>query len=641
MKNENMKGKPLSLLLVFIGIAVACLIYIPGLEGPWLVDDDNNLRIFTTLPDKGAFYSDIIFSNNSGPLGRPISMISFAINHALGLFSTYALKTTNLLIHLLNGLLLFALLNRLFGLKAPTLTQYPLILAAMITVWWLLLPLHISSVLYIVQRMTLLASFFSLACCLTYVSGREVLSLNRRIGLLLIGISIFLLFPLAIFSKESSFATLAWLVLIELFFFTPPTCSHNVLRPALTLLVTLSIAAGILIALLLPIQEWYVWREFTLSERLLTQARVLWSYIGDIFIPNSSSMGLYQDDYQVSRGLFDPWTTLASIAGLALMLVAAIRLASSKWWALSFGVFFYLSGHLIESTIIPLEIYFEHRNYLPSIGLLIATSTAISMLWPWRQTLLILFFSLYLGILTFATLQRSHIWGNKNLLHETAVLSHPQSVRAWTDYSESLFSNHHYQLSLESAYRGAQQNPAFASISYIQMISIYCRIQTPPPAWLIERTSAELLQNSNLASSFTTPLAIGLEDILTRKRLGRCKNSDFSPLAKALIHVDKQLIKHYGQQRQGLWFLRLTLSEWLIEIGHEHQALKILQDTWDMGNKSTMPMIGLVLARTLTEEKATKMALQTLSELTAVTHDAPDDFRKEMTTLYKQNSRNH
>lgn len=626
-------------LLLLAGLILTTASYLPGLSGPWLVDDDLNLGMFSELTPQAASYTDIIFNNKSGPLGRPVAMASFSANHALGLFSTQALKATNLLLHLISGILLFLLLNRLFRLKAPAsiLISAPT-LAAVISVWWLLLPLHISSVLYIVQRMTLLASLFSLATCLIYTVGRDELQSNRRAGGILIGASLLLSFPLAILAKESALVTLAWLTLIELFFFRKPSSWHIGIRPTLFTLILLTCSIGVMLTFIPSIRESYIGREFTLEERLLSQSRALWSYISDLFVPNGRHMGVFQDDFPVSHGLLSPWTTLIAVAGITGLLAISIQLAASRWWAVSFGILFYLSGHLLESSIVPLELYFEHRNYLPSIGLLVAVSSAITMLWPSHQRLLALGFFVYLGALSFSTLQRTHIWGDKTLLLETSALNHPHSLRAWTDYSENLLENRKPRLALEAALQAASLNPDFASISLMQMISIYCRINHAPPAELIERTASQLALNTNMASSFTTPLGIGLENILTNQKNGRCQQADFSPLANALPRIDQQLIQHYGSHRDGLWFLRLTLSEWLIETQQPQHALEILRDTWISGEKSTMPMIGLVLARTLTHENALEEAQQVLADLATVTHDAPEDFRKEMALLQQRAS---
>lgn len=627
------------LLLITSGIAFVLLVYFPGLTGPWLIDDDVNLGVFKAFTSEKAPYAEIIWGNASGPLGRPVSMASFAINHFLGLFDTPSLKATNLLLHISNGCLLYYFLLRLMQRKNPTIpTNIAPTMAAIITVWWLLLPLHISSVLYIVQRMTLLASFFSLATCLLYTIGREKVVSNKYNGLILIGVSLFILLPLATLAKESAFVTLAWIVLIELFFFNPPALRRLKLRTSLATLVVLVIVISVLLIAIMSINESYAWRNFTLVERLLTQPRVIWSYILDIFLPSSVRMGVFHDDFPISRSILSPWTTLLATIGLVGLLGLAIRLSDTRWWAISFGILFYLSGHLIESTFLPLEIYFEHRNYLPSVGLLVSAAALVIMIWPWRTAFLATFFFIYLGLLTFATLQRNNIWSNKSLLLETSAINHPKSLRAWTDYSEDLLSNHKPKLALEAALTGASLNPEFMGIFHIQMISIYCRIMNTPPSSIIDQTARDLLNNNNYSTSFTTPLSIGLENILAHKVRGNCKDAVFLSLAPALIHIDHQLARHYGPQLGNQWLLRLTISEWLIETGYTAQAITILRDTWKKGDKSNIPMVGLILARTLTKEKIRPEALQVLADLATVTHDAPTDFKDEMALLKQLNT---
>ena len=117
----------------------------------------------------------------------------------------------------------------------------------------------------------------------------------------------------------------------------------------------------------------YDLRSFTLFERLLTEGRVLWFYLGLIVFPQLEHLGLYHDDIAISTGLFTPWTTLPALVGLAW-------LAFLSWWTrtraplVSFGIAWFLIGHAMESTVLPLEIAHEHRNYLPLLGILLAAA---------------------------------------------------------------------------------------------------------------------------------------------------------------------------------------------------------------------------------------------------------------------------
>lgn len=619
------------LLIMLIGLLVCAAIYIPGLSGPWLVDDEANLEGFTRFAQGQAPYSDIILSNHSGPLGRAVSMATFAGNHALGLFSSPALKTTNLIIHLLNCLLIFFLLSQLFRRRAPALTSN--LLASCLAIWWLLLPLHISTVLYIVQRMTQVSTFFSLSACLSYVMGRELLTMYPLRSKLILSSSLLLLLPLAVFAKESGISAIAFIVLIELFFFTAISTTPRRMLPLLSGIIAFIIFVGTVVAITPPqtFSEAYLSRNFSLGERLLTQPRVIFSYVRDIFLPNSSHMGLYQDDFIISHSLFSPLTTVPALLGLAILLLVALRCADSpRWWPTSFGLLFYFSGHLVESTLIPLELYFEHRNYLPSVGLLIAVTPLIT-LWPWRLRLLTLAFAAYLALLALSAFQRTAIWGNQALLLQTSALNHPLSTRAGTDYVESLLAQRQVGQALATTLRGAEKSPDFAAIYYLQAISIYCRVGDPPPAILIQHAADAMSTLGN----HPTSLNIGLDYVLKRKQTGHCGHANFQPLVMALPAVDARLVQRYGAMRRVVWLTRFTISQWLADNGQNAQALIILDDIWSQNEHADMPTIGLLLAKTLAKENESARLQQVLKELDTVTRDAPAEFIQEMNALKK------
>lgn len=616
--------------VIGIAIIIAYIVMSPGLAGPWLFDDDVNLGTFRQFSGGSAPYANLIFGNSSGPLGRPVSMASFALNHYMGLFDTVSLKAGNLLLHLLNGLLLLTLLSRLQRAR-PMITTHAWLLPGLVAAWWLVLPLHVSTVLYIVQRMTLLAGFFSLAACLTYVHGR--MQPDTRRGIVWLALSLLVCLPLAVLAKESAFVTLPWLVLIELFFFRQSPFWRFSLPQVLAGLVALTIIALVALTLALNISSDYLIREFSLEQRLLTQGRVIWSYIRDIFLPSGASMGLFHDDYPLSLHLLAPFSTLPALVGIVILVGLAIRSAATRWWPAAFGIMFYFAGHLVESTIVPLEIYFEHRNYLPSLGLLLAVVVTGWLAWPHRRKLALMLLLAYLLLLSAATLQRSHIWASKSMLLETSARYHPHSLRAWTDYPEDLLENRHPRQALEAALLATKNNPAYAGISYMQMISIYCRIREPVPAPLIAQTALALQNTTIMASTVTTPLGIGLELILAEHKKGKCGNSAFAPLIPALVSIDSRLVDHYTTRRNSLWFLRLTLAEWLQTLGKADQALPILDDIWRQGDYQAIPMVGLALADTLVATGRHERARQVLAELTAVTHDAPDDFKTRLQQL--------
>jgi len=207
----------LALCAALIALA-ALLVYLPGLSGPLFFDDKPALTANELVKiDGGAFdeWRAAAFSSHSGLLRRPIAMLTFAANHALaGGFSPAALKAANLAIHFASAGLLYAfslLLLRALGLgRTPAVQQLTALTAAGI---WLLHPLHVSTVLYTVQRMAQLSTFFVLAGLLLFTRyRRRWAEVGATAGeVLAAALWLLLLTALAALSKENGILLL-WLV---------------------------------------------------------------------------------------------------------------------------------------------------------------------------------------------------------------------------------------------------------------------------------------------------------------------------------------------------------------------------------------------------------------------------------------------
>jgi len=166
----------------------------------------------------------------------------------------------------------------------------------------------------------------------------------------------------------------------------------------------------------------------------MTEARALWFYIELILVPDISSLGLYHDDFVVSRSLQQPVTTTLAIAGLLALLLTTIYFRK-KYPIAAFGILFFLLGHSLESSVISLELVHEHRNYLPMYGILLtisfytlSTTSKYASLRVMRSIPLIL-------ILIFGSITtiRSSQWSNLFTLHFMEVTHHPNSLRANAD----------------------------------------------------------------------------------------------------------------------------------------------------------------------------------------------------------------
>ncbi|MDX2314091.1 MAG: hypothetical protein QNL90_08490, partial [Gammaproteobacteria bacterium] len=209
-------------ILLWALLLLTAAVYWPGLSGPMLLDDFDNLKPLADMQAGARRWQELL----SGPAfaigGRPVAMLSFMANWLTSAGDLWSLKFTNLMIHLLCGSLLFWLAGRLLGEPRAGVAAYQWWLALLVTALWLLAPMQVSTVLYIVQRMAQLATLFVLAGLLCYVIGRQRLAFNRRLGIALIVLCFALFWPLATLSKQNGALLPLLAVVVEWYFLQRP-----------------------------------------------------------------------------------------------------------------------------------------------------------------------------------------------------------------------------------------------------------------------------------------------------------------------------------------------------------------------------------------------------------------------------------
>lgn len=435
-------------------MAIVVLVYMPGLHGPFLFDDvPNILRPMAAWMADKTGWQELVFGNHSGPLGRPLSMATFVANAALTGLEVWPFKATNLAIHLLCGITLFLLLSLLLERDQYLSHRGPLV-ASLIAVLWLIHPMQVSTVLYVVQRMAQLSALFTLLGLLFYVRGRIDLEQAKYRGGL---VYLFLLLPMAtlaaVLSKENGALVPLYCAVIELGYFRSRASrvESRCTRAFFVAFLALPALLGSLYYLAGSgnLLRGYDGRLFTMGERLLSQPRAILDYIGSLLLPRGPSLGIYTDDFLVSRSLFDPPSTFWSILGLTTLVACAV-MARTRIPAFFVGIGLYLAGHVLESTIFPLELYFEHRNYLPSFGLFLALAGLCAWAIPnliervpnagrFRRVLWGAVGALFV-LLAGATWARSGVWSSWMILAEQGIRQHPHSRRAHLDYISILLA---------------------------------------------------------------------------------------------------------------------------------------------------------------------------------------------------------
>ncbi|BCX82940.1 protein O-mannosyl-transferase [Methylomarinovum caldicuralii] len=407
-------------------------IYWPGLNGWFVFDDIGNILDQPALHISHLGWQelrDAAASGAAGPLKRPLAMASFAVNHALTGLDPWWFKLTNVCIHIFNGLLVLWIAWLTAGHLFPSLPErerrrFALIASAL----WLLHPLNLSPVLYVVQRMASLAALFVFLGIGFYLYGRRAQGGRRWLW---IAAAFACTVPAAL-SKENGLLLPGFLFLVEWLVcgFKAQADERQALLAVHSLLFWLPVLATLFYTALHPgwITNGYANRPFDLEQRLMTESRVLWFYIGLFLLPNIQHMGLFHEDIPLSNGPLDPPTTLLAIMGLGVLVVMAWRLRHQHPIA-SLGIFWFLWGHSMESSVFPLELIHEHRNYLPLVGFCLMAADGLRLLSRKLSTTICTAVtgSILLGLMI-ATAARAALWGDTAAQMLVEVQNHPNSA---------------------------------------------------------------------------------------------------------------------------------------------------------------------------------------------------------------------
>ena len=432
-------------MLFIAGLLLAYLIYWPGLSGSFIFDDFNNLG---TLGARGGI-SDFeslrhyVFSGFSGPTGRPVALLSFLLDDNAWPSEPGPFKYTNILIHLLNGALLFALQLTLlrFYEGSRFLSRHAKWAALLVTLFWLCHPYLVSTTLYVVQRMAQLVTLFVFCGLLAWLRGRRIVGYNKVAGYLWMTLGLGLFGLLAIFSKENG-ALLPVLALVcEVFVVARSPLAGRLNKSWRNVFLVAPACLILLYLLYVPfVNGWfanYPGRDFTPWQRVLTECRVLWEYLYNWFFPRFFSTGIYNDTLVVSMGFLRPWTTLLSLFGLVILVAAAWR-CRRRWQLVSLAVFLFLTSQLVESTTIRLELLFEHRVYMGSGFLFLPlVYYGLKHLVFWKGLLLSV---VWLGVLAFFCWRGAMLWGDYPSMVMVWVEKNPESPRAQVEAARMLFN---------------------------------------------------------------------------------------------------------------------------------------------------------------------------------------------------------
>ncbi len=552
-QNVNKLISPIIITILII------IIYSNNLQGDWQFDDTNNIKtntnIHLTSLDFQSIKTTFFHWKGSQKVSRPVAYFTFAINWLISKDNVISYHLVNNTIHIITSILLYLVIFNLLTLPKTkdlykTNAQYIALLA---TVLWAVNPIQTQAITYLVQRMTSLAAMFSILSIYLYLLGRNrcINHVGKKCALFFFS---FLSFLLAVGAKENSILLPGSIILIELIFFHSIALSYFTQKPFIRiifpLLAFIIVFSGILLLLdtnFFKIFATYEKRYFTLEQRLLTEPRILLFYLSLIFYPISNRLSV-EHDFTLSTSLLTPWTTFPSILLILLSIVFAI-LKFKKFPLLCLAILFFFYNHIVESTIIPLELVFEHRNYLPSFFLFCPLVSAVLVLQNHirKQSFnSLLNISLVLIVIFFSigTYSRNFTWLTKESLLLDAIEKAPGKARPYHNLSVLRYlRDHKYEESLRLNQISLDKTEEL--VDYIQlrafdnMISIHVKVHNdfekaielikrklslfPTNPFSHEQLAVALVMTGRLDEAFRTSKTI--LDILSKPLSGKPKRS--------------------------------------------------------------------------------------------------------------------
>lgn len=430
-------------LSIFSILIVGIICYANTFNVPFILDDVTSIL---TNP----LVKDFDFRLKSRILGD----LSFALNYRLHGLDLPGYHLVNLLLHLLNAGLVYFLVQVIF--TTPLLqnfdgekTAHRPAAAMMIGLGAALIfvshPLQTQAVTYLAQRVAVLATTFYLGALLCYAGSRLSSKRITAAGMLLISL---LLAVAGVLTKENAVTIPLAILLFEVTFFRGALLGRLLpmawyLLPLVAAPLAMLGRIGFSTDMLGEVSR--MTAEGGAPPRLtylLTQFPVIVSYLRLFFFPVGQNL---DHDIPLRSSLFDPAVLVS------MVLLASLAAAGFYFWRVSrrakgstnpllvlpaFGIGWFFSTLLVESSVIPIrDVMFEHRLYLPSVGLVIACSVALWVcLSRYDLQRVITVFTIFLvagsTVLSVLTFMRNRVWRDEVTLWKDVAGKSPAKARA-------------------------------------------------------------------------------------------------------------------------------------------------------------------------------------------------------------------
>lgn len=563
-------------LYIVLGLITYAILAIPAIDGPLVLDSTKLYGHY----DYAMEYGFKAFFDPLEGLRRALSFSTFYVQFFFDQeLNVSHLKLFNTVLHCIIGILVYFTVKKFLDFSGYRKKQESTV-AVTCCLLWLLSPANTTSTFYTIQRLAQLSAFFQLSSIYLYLQFRIAPSEKLKILYLSLFIALALISPL---TKENAILILPIVLLIESFN-SRSTERLRKLSLLASTLITIAIPIGIFLVLNDSLN--YANKPYTLTERFLTQFNVLSSYLAKLVLPANISTELYNDGYPLSKSIFESTQTSISIL-FHLLAIALASYLSLKRNLLGFGILFYYITHSLESTLLPIELFFIHRNYLPSLGIYFFISLAVLLIATKYRVLRIAKITLvtYLCFFTSISAFKASTWSNKEKLILTERQIYPNSPRILSEHAQLMFEKGDVRQSLADL-RRLESISAFNKFRVnIQKIFYLCLRGHPIPEEQYNR-----LDNIN-SLGINNEYSQSLSNLLSIYEKKQCKTLDPQRLVEILVR--KSSLNTASPEH--LWTTHYHIAAFSYASGEHDFAKEWLQDLHQNGEEKAGHMLDFIL----------------------------------------------
>ena len=470
--------------LAAVLIAVAgLLIYGNIYEAPFVFDDLLQIVNKSAIKDLGRFLG-------SGEILSPRGIVdlTFALNYHFGGLEVFGYHLVNVLIHVLNGIVVYFLGITVFSRLLETEARPPATRAETAApagfgkpgsgVRWMALvaalvfvahPVQTQAVTYTVQRYASMAALFYMASVLFYLRGRIKAKGRGFPSWAFYGLAI-LCALLAFMSKQNTASLPGAILLVE--YLAVDRTWQGWKRKLLWMVPAAVLFLGLFLVLSGGVRFGRLLEDVSgLAQEtdsvgrwsyLITQFRVMLVYIRLLVFPAGQNFDPF---YPFQDGFFEGWTPyaflfLAALAGAGVWQV-------KRRPVIALGIFWFFIALSVESSVIPIrDAMFEHRLYLPKFGFAAVVSYGLFKIFSGRTSGALAVSAAIVLALGIASYSRNEAYKEGVTLWADAADKNPRNWRAHYNLGNALRREERYADAAEEFSRALELKPDHVSSLY-------------------------------------------------------------------------------------------------------------------------------------------------------------------------------